>query len=49
MKISIIIPSQNNTEYLSILFFFLNSNISEAQMEEIIIVNNFDKKKIVNL
>jgi glycosyltransferase involved in cell wall biosynthesis len=49
MKISIIIPSQNDTEYLSKLLVFLKANTSGDQIEEIIIINNFDKKKIVNL
>jgi glycosyltransferase involved in cell wall biosynthesis len=49
MKISIIIPSQNNTEYLSKLLIYLKANISEYQLEEIIIVNDFEDKQFKKL
>jgi glycosyltransferase involved in cell wall biosynthesis len=49
MKISIIIPSQNDTEYLSKLLVFLKANTSGDQIEEIIIVNNFEDKQFNKL
>jgi hypothetical protein len=49
MKISIIIPSQNNIEYVGELLIYLNANTSEDQLEEIIIVNNFEDRQFHKL
>lgn len=49
MKISIIIPSQNDTSYIQDLLVYLKANIGADALEEIIIVNNFEDKHLIKM
>ncbi|MFC0264360.1 hypothetical protein [Fontibacter flavus] len=49
MKISIIIPSQNNSTYLANLLPYLKSNTNRQQLEEILIVEELETRQLVKL
>ncbi len=49
MKISIIIPSQNDTEYLRDLLVFLYKHTLPTHLQEVIIVNNFEDENLTKL
>jgi len=49
MKISIILPAQDNTDYMADILPYLNANISDSQLEEIIIIKGFEDGNLVKL
>ncbi|WP_373496630.1 hypothetical protein [Aquiflexum sp.] len=49
MKISIILPAQHNTDYMGKILPFLTANVSEEQLEEIIIINGFEDSNLIKL
>jgi len=49
MKISIILPAQNNTTYMGEILPYLNANVSEVQLEEIIIINGLEDSNLLKL
>jgi glycosyltransferase involved in cell wall biosynthesis len=49
MKISIVIPSTNETKYVKDLIGFIKSNSNPNNIEEIIIVESFNTKQIIKV
>lgn len=49
MKISIIIPSNNDHAYLNQLLSFIKENTPEQDLKEIIIVNGFEDKNLIKI
>ena len=49
MKISIVIPSNNEAHYIETLIAFINKNSNSENIEEIIIVESFSTKRIIKL
>lgn len=49
MKISIIIPSNNDHAYLNQLLSLIKENTSEQDLKEIIIVNGFEDKNLIKI
>lgn len=49
MKISIVIPSKNEAEYVDQLLNYIQKNSNQSNIEEIIIVESFNTKQIVKV
>jgi glycosyltransferase involved in cell wall biosynthesis len=49
LKISIIIPSNNDHAYLDRLLFFLKENTAKENLEEIIVVNSFEEDNLIKI
>ena len=49
MKISIVIPSNNESKYVEDLIGFIKRNSNSDNIEEIIIVESFNTKKIIKI
>jgi len=49
MKISIVIPSNNEAKYVEDLIDFIEANSSPNNIQEIIIVESFDTKRIIKV
>ena len=49
MKISIILPAQHNSDYISKILPYLKASVSAQQLEEIIIINGFEDSNLIKL